>query len=593
VLREVLEMPTSALIRPPIKTDLPHLLVAALGAFCAILGSMVLVGWHLHLASLIQIQRGMAPMQYNTAICFVLAGAAQYIWASGKFGRAIPILGGLIAAIGSLTLVEYLFHADLGVDQAFFHSYITTETSQPGRMSPVSALCFALAGLGFISLGFRDARRWRAPVAGSIASIIISVSLTAVSGYVFGLPGTYGWGQLTRVALHTAVGLGCIGSGIFFMAWNIALRPGERTPRWLPVPLALGIFTGSLVLFFALEGKQNDDAAQTVKFAAQSVKNQMTLRMESRMRAFVRMAQRWEFAGSQTQAAWEADATNYLHDFPDLQSLEWIDTSHRVRWIVPLAGNEGKINLDLTQEERRKAAIDEAVRTHQPVITRIVSLYRGGLGFIIYVPIIVNGQSAGFITAIFDAQECLSRYLPAAVATGQSIEIFDGSQLLYSRDATRWTIREDWVAQQKIELPGATWTLRMWPSPALAARLNSPLPEIVFCAGIICSLLISAVCFLSQRSSRQAAETARANAALQSALNQVKTLEGLLPICSECKRVRDDTGYWNQIDSYISRKTNASLSHGYCPECAAKAFKEYGFEVPPEVQAAVEAGNYE
>jgi hypothetical protein len=67
----------------------------------------------------------------------------------------------------------------------------------------------------------------------------------------------------------------------------------------------------------------------------------------------------------------------------------------------------------------------------------------------------------------------------------------------------------------------------------------------------------------------------------------------MLPICSCCKRVREDSGYWSQIDSYLSQHTNASLSHGYCPECAARAFKDFGYEVPESVNAEVAAGNFE
>jgi hypothetical protein len=161
-----------------------------------------------------------------------------------------------------------------------------------------------------------------------------------------------------------------------------------------------------------------------------------------------------------------------------------------------------------------------------------------------------------------------------------------------SSPVSRWGFGR-WVAEKKIQFPGATWILRMSPTAGLAARLDSPLPRVVFCAGLLFSVLLSGVCFFSQRSSRKAAETSRANAALQGALDTVKTLEGLLPICSSCKRVRDDTGYWSQIDTYLSENTDASLSHGYCPECAAKAFQDFGFEVPEAVQEAVTAGNFE
>ena len=62
---------------------------------------------------------------------------------------------------------------------------------------------------------------------------------------------------------------------------------------------------------------------------------------------------------------------------------------------------------------------------------------------------------------------------------------------------------------------------------------------------------------------------------LQEALAEVKTLSGLLPICSSCKKIRDDKGYWNQLESYISKHSEAEFSHGICPECAKKLYPEF------------------
>lgn len=57
------------------------------------------------------------------------------------------------------------------------------------------------------------------------------------------------------------------------------------------------------------------------------------------------------------------------------------------------------------------------------------------------------------------------------------------------------------------------------------------------------------------------------NARLQKALDEVKQLRGLLPICSGCKKIRDDKGYWNILESYIEKHSDASFSHGMCPDC--------------------------
>ncbi|MFH0908322.1 MAG: PAS domain S-box protein [bacterium] len=67
---------------------------------------------------------------------------------------------------------------------------------------------------------------------------------------------------------------------------------------------------------------------------------------------------------------------------------------------------------------------------------------------------------------------------------------------------------------------------------------------------------------------------------LQQAISEVKTLSGLLPICAACKRVRDDGGYWNQIETYIKSHSGVQFSHGLCPECISKLYPDYE-EDPP------------
>jgi integral membrane sensor domain MASE1 len=62
---------------------------------------------------------------------------------------------------------------------------------------------------------------------------------------------------------------------------------------------------------------------------------------------------------------------------------------------------------------------------------------------------------------------------------------------------------------------------------------------------------------------------------LQEALASVKTLSGLLPICSSCKRIRDDHGYWTQVERYLTEQTGAQFSHGLCPECFRTLYPEY------------------
>lgn len=68
-------------------------------------------------------------------------------------------------------------------------------------------------------------------------------------------------------------------------------------------------------------------------------------------------------------------------------------------------------------------------------------------------------------------------------------------------------------------------------------------------------------------------------AQLQKAMQDVKVLSGFLPICASCKKIRDDTGYWRQIEEYISKHSTALFSHGICPDCCKKLYPEFQEEL--------------
>lgn len=73
---------------------------------------------------------------------------------------------------------------------------------------------------------------------------------------------------------------------------------------------------------------------------------------------------------------------------------------------------------------------------------------------------------------------------------------------------------------------------------------------------------------------RSEAEREKLIQQLRGALAEVRSLSGMLPICSSCKKIRDDKGYWSQIESYISEHSGAEFSHGICPECEKKVYEE-------------------
>ncbi len=77
---------------------------------------------------------------------------------------------------------------------------------------------------------------------------------------------------------------------------------------------------------------------------------------------------------------------------------------------------------------------------------------------------------------------------------------------------------------------------------------------------------------LLQERKQAEAQRKKLIADLREALAKVRMLSGFLPICANCKKIRDDKGYWNQIESYIRDHSEAEFSHGICPECAKKLY---------------------
>jgi hypothetical protein len=93
---------------------------------------------------------------------------------------------------------------------------------------------------------------------------------------------------------------------------------------------------------------------------------------------------------------------------------------------------------------------------------------------------------------------------------------------------------------------------------------------------VICILLVLIVVF-SLWIDKAAKERENIILELQDALSEIRKLRGIIPICSSCKKVRDDKGYWNQIESYIRDHSEADFSHSICPECAKKLYPDLKF----------------
>jgi len=213
-----------------------------------VLGIVVLIGWALDISFLKSVVPGWATMKHNTALCFTLSGMALSISCRSQLAtgwRRVSVgMAASVAVIGLLTLLEYVFDTDLGIDQFLFSDPENAlPDSAPGRMAPPTALGFVFTGLALAGLD-----TCRSFVISQCAPLVgIVIGLLAILGYAYGIATLYRVGTNASVALHTATSL------VIINAATLLSRPRRRLCGILSSNTAGGVIARRLLplAFFA------------------------------------------------------------------------------------------------------------------------------------------------------------------------------------------------------------------------------------------------------------------------------------------------------------------------------------------------------
>jgi PAS domain S-box-containing protein len=488
-------------------------LPTVVGVLVMILGLTVIVGWHAGVPQLVQLHPTFAPMKYNTALCFLCSGAA--LLAIRMEARRLALFTGVIVAlVGLLTLAEYTFDVDLGIDQLLFRTYIFTQTSHPGRMSPVAALVFSMVGLASVSAGIRPGGwqyRW---VTGLLSSLVIALSSMALLGYATGLTGTYGWGLLSRMALHTACGFLILGVALFIIAWLEESAAEKRSPRWLPISAALGAVSATVVLWHSLVVREQEQMDETVQANAALVKNEILACFQSEMHSLGHMVRSWENTGQPPREAWEADAVSHLGDRPGYKEIAWIDPGLQLRWVVSQTPGDAVMAKDLDDAGQR-ATLELAREKRQPRFSPPFELASGHAGLLAAVPIYRQERFEGWIAGVIRLEEVLDATLEKDLAGGYAMALSEGGKEFYVRAGETGIPAQSPVVEVPITLHGVDWRARVWPRAELLVAQRSHFTEAVLILGTLASALIGTTVHLAEGAIARSQQLVVANRGLQ------------------------------------------------------------------------------
>jgi signal transduction histidine kinase len=237
--------------------SLPRMAGALCGALSILLGSIVLFGWAIHSTFLIQIAPDLAPMQRNTAIGLMLCGIALMGIVMSR--PRLTLIGSTIAAALSISsILEYVFHANFGIDELFGVAFVTTRAPDQGRMSPTTALSFIIFAAGAI-LAQTSLHKKRSAVLGITGLLVAAIGATCSIGVLSGTNDALAWGNLNRVALHTGIGFLLLGIGLAFVALDMT-QLGLREPLWVSIGSTIFVATFRVGLWEAYTAKNQSKA---------------------------------------------------------------------------------------------------------------------------------------------------------------------------------------------------------------------------------------------------------------------------------------------------------------------------------------------
>ncbi|GJM62587.1 sensor histidine kinase [Persicobacter diffluens] len=200
-------------------TNLPSpkditLLTAILSFTIAIL---VILGWFLQIPSLVQLHYTFAPMQFNTALGFMISSVVILFLLNDNREFA-NTMAAVLSGLALLTLIEIFWNVNLNIDEIFIKADIVTNTNTPGRMAPNTAISFLMLGLSIL-LPIKNTRALQ--FKGLLSSLVFCMGALAFIGYILGLNPVYGWGSYTHMALHTAAAFMLLGVGLSFYFWDL------------------------------------------------------------------------------------------------------------------------------------------------------------------------------------------------------------------------------------------------------------------------------------------------------------------------------------------------------------------------------------
>ncbi|MER2491914.1 hybrid sensor histidine kinase/response regulator [Catenovulum sediminis] len=542
-------------------------LVRFFGWLIVFLGCLVIFGWHMQLVALVQLLPSLVPMQYNTALGFILLGLSLLI--SNKLLKTFCC--SFIALIATLTLIQYIAGVDFSIDQLFMQHYITQATSHPGRMAPNTAICFILMSLVLTPTPDKYKNFYQVFLTKFIlAAVTLFLSFVALAGYLLNISAAFGWGYYTQMALHTSIGF-ILGSSTYLLT----LHNGERfkiTRHMLIMAIATQALCAMCIISWqAIHKKEMANVQQHTQSIARQFESDLAHKYQYSYNALQRMANRLHFTDYINTESWQNDAESYLFDQPWYEGILLLDknikrVAERFNDDIISDYIDTLLDLPVVKQALRKAKLNLSAATSNWFI-----LPDGKAYFVIVNP---YGQVSydNYLLAIISFEKLI--YKNNHNINWQDIRLYlsQKEQVIFQFAVdNKVDIKQITATEIKVEniIPfgGNEYNIQILPTANLTARYLSNIPTTI----LVIMLLLSFCLLLTYHTSHQERHKKRCFATLN---NQMSRVTGNAALGIWHWNLLDDSLEWdaNMLNIYKVPDTQVNQGLSYL------VWKEYVHE---------------
>jgi CHASE1-domain containing sensor protein len=603
-----------------------------------ILATSALAGWMLGFRILAMLGKEYIPMAPSTAISFLALGSALLLQVKARGDKPVRrIVRGMLLAVvlfSLVVIVKFVTGFEPGIEKFLSRTNEVFQGVPVGRMSPVTAALFLLSGLSCLSILPRTFAGFGAKhITIGLSSLTAALGAIMTLSYWRGAPLLYGQ-DVIPVALPTSIGFFMFGLGLLS---SFALKiqtadvhedeatGGDSLRRDLPAIITLGVgATLAIVTFTIVQRLEFKSVQETFNIDSENISVAVQRSIAENIQNLY--AVEGLFASSQNigRKEFHAFVSSLFPQVSGIRAIGWIprvparertayetaamrdgfphfhfiernlqnqfvsaakrDEYFPVYYIEPLRANTFAMGYDVASNPARKTALQKARDTGAETATERISLLDEPgrqSGFLVFHPIYRKGlpystlqarrkNLKGFVLGVFRISEVVESALRGVKRDGIEFTLVDdaapaGERLLYSTGKDVDVLQTAALrVTRPLSVADRRWRMDLFSTVHYLSAEKTYYSWVVLAAGLLFTVMLTLYAYKAEHHAF----------VLRQALDNIKTLSGLLPICASCKKIRDDKGYWNQVEVYLSNHSDLLFSHGMCPDCAAKAMKE-------------------